>query len=210
MHIKTTPKEKCLPGSNKVATLLSLLNPSNYILSSSTLQSQKKKQTEEKAKVVAAVWGTRFIQFHAALLAPGWFEEKDEQKNRTDDWQNGCFRKIDGHLVYTTPNHHPSKIDVLPKTFLQIIHAAKWLRRHGRTRTSPKQPRRLLPSILSVSFSMTVVDALIKLLTLEKVFLHLKGWQESFFSFSTGAGQLASCGRQPGGEWYSRCSFKKT
>ena len=28
---------------------------------------QKKKQTEEKAKVVAAVWGTEFIQFHAAL-----------------------------------------------------------------------------------------------------------------------------------------------
>ena len=29
--------------------------------------------TEEKAKVVAAVWGTEFIQFHAALqnLAPG-------------------------------------------------------------------------------------------------------------------------------------------
>ena len=29
--------------------------------------SENKKQTEEKAKVVAAVWGTEFIQFHAAL-----------------------------------------------------------------------------------------------------------------------------------------------
>ena len=27
----------------------------------------KKKQTEEKAKVVAAVWRTELIQFHAAL-----------------------------------------------------------------------------------------------------------------------------------------------
>ena len=27
----------------------------------------KKKQTEEKAKVVAVVWGTEFIQFHALL-----------------------------------------------------------------------------------------------------------------------------------------------
>ena len=28
---------------------------------------KKKKQTEEKAKVVAAVWGMEFIKFHAAL-----------------------------------------------------------------------------------------------------------------------------------------------
>ena len=27
----------------------------------------KKKQTEEKAKVIAAVWGTDFMEFHAAL-----------------------------------------------------------------------------------------------------------------------------------------------
>ena len=30
------------------------------------------------------------------------------------------------HLVHTTPYHHPPKIDVLPKTFLQIILAAKF------------------------------------------------------------------------------------
>ena len=30
-------------------------------------------------------------------------------------------------MIHTTPNHHPAKKDVLPKTFLQIILAAKWL-----------------------------------------------------------------------------------
>ena len=34
---------------------------------------------------------------------------------------------MDDHLVHTTPNHHPSKMDVLQKTSLQIIRAAKWL-----------------------------------------------------------------------------------
>ena len=44
---------------------------------------------------------------------------------RTDAWQNGFFRKRDDHLVHTTPNHHPPKMDVLPKTVLQIILAAR-------------------------------------------------------------------------------------
>ena len=36
--------------------------------------------TEEKAKVVAAVLGTEFIPFFVrlAFFAPGWYEEKDE------------------------------------------------------------------------------------------------------------------------------------
>ena len=84
MHIKTTPKEKCLPGSNKVATLLSLLNPSNYILSSSTLQSQKKKQTEEKAKVVAAVCGT----LNAALSSLAMYGCSK------DDWKKSFWKNI--------------------------------------------------------------------------------------------------------------------
>ena len=71
---------------------------------------------------------------------------------RTDAWQNGCFRKMDDHLVHTTPNHHPPKMDVLPKTFLQIILASKWLVWHSST--SPKQQWRPLPSLLSVSSSM--------------------------------------------------------
>ena len=32
-----------------------------------------------------------------------------------------------------TPNHHPTKMDVLPKTFVQIILAAKWLVRLSST-----------------------------------------------------------------------------
>ena len=35
-----------------------------------------------------------------------------------DTWQNGCF--------HTIPNHHPPKMDVLPKVVLQIILSAKW------------------------------------------------------------------------------------
>ena len=34
---------------------------------------------------------------------------------------------MDVHPVPTIPNHHPIKMDVLPKTFVQIILAAKWL-----------------------------------------------------------------------------------
>ena len=42
--------------------------------------------------------------------------------------------------VYTTPNHHPPKWDVLPKTFLQIILANKWLVRHSSTVQYALQP----------------------------------------------------------------------
>ena len=40
-------------------------------------------------------------------------------------------QKMDDHLVYTTPNHILAKMDVLPKTFLQIILATKRLVRHS-------------------------------------------------------------------------------
>ena len=76
--------------------------------------------------------------------------------SRMDAWQNGCFSKMDDHLVHTIPNHHPPKIDVLPKiTFIQIILAAKWLVWHSST--SPKQQRRPLPSLLSVSSAMILM-----------------------------------------------------
>ena len=39
--------------------------------------------------------------------------------------------KIDYLLVHTKTNHRPSKMDILPKTFLQSILAAKWLVRHS-------------------------------------------------------------------------------
>ena len=33
---------------------------------------------------------------------------------------------MDDHPVHTIPNHHPIKMDVLPKTVVEIILAAKW------------------------------------------------------------------------------------
>ena len=44
-----------------------LKNDNNTGLRGVLVLTKKKKQTEEKAKVVAAVWGREFIQFHAAL-----------------------------------------------------------------------------------------------------------------------------------------------
>ena len=66
----------------------------------------------------------------------GWIEL------RLHRW-NGCFGKMDDHPDHTTPNHHPPKMDVLPKTFLRIILAAKGLVRHSST--CPKQQRWHLP-----------------------------------------------------------------
>ena len=43
------------------------------------------------------------------------------------------IQKKDDHQVHTIPSHHPTQMDVLPKTFFQIIHAAKWLVRHSST-----------------------------------------------------------------------------
>ena len=58
-------------------------------------------------------------------------------------------------IIQFTPNHHAPKKDVLPKTFLQIILAAKWLVRHSST--SPNQQRRPLPSLLPDSDSCSMV-----------------------------------------------------
>ena len=57
-------------------------------------------------------------------------------------------------LFTTTPNHHPSKMDDRPKSFLKINLAAKRLVRHSST--SPNQKRRPLPSLLSFSSSRVV------------------------------------------------------
>ena len=72
------------------------------IKKNSPRSAQKKKHTEEKAKVVAAVWGTIFIQFHAllyrfsarAIWRKGWIR-------RTDAWQNGCSKK-----GWSSGSHH--------------------------------------------------------------------------------------------------------
>ena len=89
--------------------------------------------TKEKAEVVTAAWGTELIQFLAAVAI---FQPDDlfKRMNRiTTTWRNGCYEKMVDHLVHTTPSHHPTKMDVLPKSFLQIILAAKWLVRHSST-----------------------------------------------------------------------------
>ena len=40
------------------------------------LSHRRRIYTEEKAKVVATVWGTEHIQFLASYFAPGWFENR--------------------------------------------------------------------------------------------------------------------------------------
>ena len=68
--------------------------------------------TDDKAKVVAD-------------------DLKKRMKRIAATWRNECFEKLAIHPVHTTPNHHPSKMDVLPKTFLQINLAVnKMLVRH--------------------------------------------------------------------------------
>ena len=99
--------------------------------------------TEEKAKVVAAAWGTECIQFLAALAILHQDSLKKRIRIITDTLRNGCFEKLE-----TIPN---IKMDVLPKTFVQIILAAYWLMRHSRT-SPPNQQRRHLPSLLYLFF----------------------------------------------------------
>ena len=81
---------------------------------------------EEKAKVVAVVCGMKLIHFLAApdiFCLPGWFWRMNKIKAT---WWIGCIEKMDDHPVQALPIHHPTKMDVLPKTFIQIILAAKW------------------------------------------------------------------------------------
>ena len=60
---------------------------------------------------------------------------------------------MEDYPVYTTPNHQPPKIDVLPKTFLQIILAAKFHCAAFKYLYVPKKQRRPQPFLLSVSSS---------------------------------------------------------
>ena len=47
-----------------------------------------------------------------------------------------ALKKMDDLPVHTIPNHHSTKIDVLQKTFVQIILAANWLVPHSGTSTN--------------------------------------------------------------------------
>ena len=116
------------------------------------LYSRRGTDTEEKAKVVAAAWGTELIKFLAALPI---LHQADFKKRITRDgylvewmlWKNGWSPTS----VHTTPNHQPPKMDALPKTFLQIILAAKRSVRHSSIRP-PTSTDDLLPSLLYLSF----------------------------------------------------------
>ena len=63
---------------------------------------------------------------------------------------------MDDHLVYTTPNKPPPKINVISKTVLQITLAAKWLVKLSIT--SPKQQRRPMPSLMSISSTVCIAQ----------------------------------------------------
>ena len=69
-------------------------------------------KTEETANVVAAIWSLLDI-FH-----------KDDFEEKVD-WRNECFEQMDNLSVHPIPNHHPTKKDVLAKTFVQIILDSK-------------------------------------------------------------------------------------
>ena len=65
------------------------------------------------------------LQFLAALA----IFHQDKLKRRinriTATWRNGCFGKMDDYPLLTIPKHHLARMDVLTKTFVQIILAAK-------------------------------------------------------------------------------------
>ena len=111
------------------------------------------------AQVVSAVCGREFIQFHAALQIQHQDDLKKRTNRKTDTWQSGCFRK---QMIIASQHNKPppfqKKMNVLPKTFVQIILAANWLVWHSIP--SPKQQRRPLPSLLSVSSSMGYLPTL--------------------------------------------------
>ena len=92
----------------------------------STLHRRRIK-TEEKAKVVAALWGTELIQILAylAIFLPEWFEEKDEHKNNGNLmewmlWKNGWSSGSPPYQTTTLP-----KLMISQK--LLFILAAKWV-----------------------------------------------------------------------------------
>ena len=67
------------------------------------------------------------ILFLAALSILHQNDLKTRMNRINATWLNGRLEQIDDHPVHPPPNHHPPKMDVLPKTFLQSILTAKWL-----------------------------------------------------------------------------------
>ena len=106
MHVRSTPtavgyrpgiKLFCISGRNQSLSLMNCnagikrkpINKERNIVSAVSLQIDTVQYIEEKAKVVAAVWGMEFIQKLCCTkdLAPGSFEEKDQLKSgRFAEW----------------------------------------------------------------------------------------------------------------------------
>ena len=63
--------------------------------------------TEEKAKVVAAAWGTALILLLAALAILHQDDLKKRMNRIMATWRNRCFEQNDDHPVHTIPNYHP-------------------------------------------------------------------------------------------------------
>ena len=107
--------------------------------------------TEENI-VVTAASGPELIQFLATLAILRQDDLKKRINRITATWWNGCFEKLDDPSEHTKLRYHLTKMDVLQKTFLQIILAAKWSIRHSRMSTSTNQQRRLFFVFSSVFF----------------------------------------------------------
>ena len=96
--------------------------------------------------------------------------------------QNGCIVKIDEYPVHTIQNHHPTKMDILPKTFVQIILGAKWLVRHSSRRPQPTATTFAFPSVFFLQHHQTVlvIDGWLAYLRLVGMNFHLVIRQLSF------------------------------
>ena len=101
----------------------------------SLVQPVKKKKAEEKAKVVADVWGTEFMQIYAALQIYHYFDLKKRMNRIKESFGKDSLKKW--MIIYFTPYQTASlPIVCSPKAFVQIILPAKWL--VWPSRTSPQ------------------------------------------------------------------------
>ena len=111
--------------------------------------SENKKQTEEKAKVVAAVWGTELIQFLATLdiFYQDDFEKKDEYRllGRRDALKKLRIILFTSYQTTTLPKWMFSQ-KLLFKSSLLLNSKC------GIQVYIPKQKRWPFPSLLSLSF----------------------------------------------------------
>ena len=101
-------------GSDLSELLVAYRKVQGSIINSSILQSveyyhRKRINTEGKAKVVAAAWGTKLIRCLAALAILHQDDLKKRIRRITATWRNRCFEQMDDHLVHNTLNNTLSK-----------------------------------------------------------------------------------------------------